>query len=40
MVCRMRCTCRPDKTHQASHQALCSNAGCGVNALSGNAISG
>lgn len=35
MVCRMRCTCRPDKTHQASHQALCSNAGCGVNALSG-----
>ena len=26
---------RPDKTLSASHQAFCSNAGCGVNALSG-----
>ena len=26
--------CRPDKTLSASHQASCSNAGCGVNALS------
>ncbi|WP_252368283.1 hypothetical protein, partial [Escherichia coli] len=26
---------RPDKTRPASHQASCSDAGCGVNALSG-----